>query len=218
MLFRRMTPDELLTTTRAVRKRLDLERAVERELIEECLRIALQAPSGSNRQGWHFLAVTDESKRKALAELYRRSFEVYRASPVAVHALARADGDHREQMARVADSSEYLAANLQRVPVHLVPCIEGRIEEKYSTRAGASLFGSILPAVWSFMLAARARGLGTAWTTLHLAYEREAAEVLGIPYDRVTQAALVPVAYSRGGSFRRAERKPLESVLHWNEW
>lgn len=213
-----MTPDELLTTTRAVRKRLDFERPVERSVLEECLEVALQAPSGSNRQGWHFLVVTEEGKRRALAELYRKSFEAYRRSPQAAHALAQGSGEYSGQMQRVVDSSEFLAANLARVPVHLVPAIEGRIDAKYSTRAGASLFGSILPAVWSFMLAARVRGLGTAWTTLHLSYEKEAAEILGIPYDDVTQAALIPVAYTKGAKFRPAERKPLESVLHWNGW
>jgi nitroreductase len=213
-----MTPDELLTTTRAVRKRLDFERPVERSVLEECLRIALQAPSGTNRQGWHFVLVTDEDKRRGLAELYRQSFEAYRHSPSVVDALATGDPAYRARMAKVVDSSEFLAANIGRVPVHLVPCIEGRIEKNYSTRAGASLFGSILPAVWSFMLAARARRLGTAWTTLHLSHEKEAAGILGVPYDDVTQVALIPVAYTKGATFRPAERKPLESVLHWDEW
>jgi nitroreductase len=203
--------DEALTTTRAVRKRLDLERAVDLDLVRECLEIAIQAPTGSNRQGWHFIVVTDKAKREGLSDLYRRSFEVYRGASRAPAVSA--------QMERVIDSADHLSRNLSRVPVHLVPAIEGRIDAAASpTVVAASFYGSILPAVWSFMLAARARGLGTAWTTLHLAYERDAAAILGIPFERVTQVALVPVAHTTGGEFRRAERKPLADCLHWNLW
>jgi nitroreductase len=211
-----MTIDELLTTTRAVRKRLDFDRPVSPDVVRECLAIATQAPTGSNRQSGHFIVVTDEGKRAALAELYRRSWAAYRVRPDAAH--AKSDGGS-EQMKRVVDSAEFLAANLERAPVHLVPAIEGRLEgPRYSNVAAASHFGSILPAVWSFMLAARSRGLGTAWTTLHLAYEREAAEILGVPYDDVTQVELVPVTYAEGAKFRPAERKPLDEVVHWNGW
>lgn len=213
-----MTIDELLTTTRAVRRRLDFDRPVDPTVLRECLAIAIQAPTGSNRENWHFVVVTDEGKRAALAELYRRAWAAYRVRPDAAH--ARAEGDGRaEQMKRVVDSAEFLAANLERAPVHLVPAIEGRlVAASYSNVAAASQFGSILPAVWNFMLAARSRGLGTAWTTLHLAFEREAAEILRIPYEQVTQVALVPVAYTRGARFHPAERRPLDEVLHWNGW
>jgi nitroreductase len=122
-------------------------------------------------------------------------------------------------MERVIDSADHLSRNLGRVPVHLVPAIEGRIDAAVSpTVVAASFYGSILPAVWSFMLAARTRGLGTAWTTLHLAYEKEAAAILGIPFEHVTQVALVPVAHTTGGDFQPAIRKPLDDCLHWNEW
>ena len=77
---------------------------------------------------------------------------------------------------------------------------------------------SIVPATWSFMLAARARGLGTCWTTFHLAHEREAAELLGIPYEAATQAALIPVAYTKGTDFKPGPRKPLGEVIHWDRW
>jgi nitroreductase len=206
-----MTIDELLTTTRAVRKRLDLERPVELDVIRECLSIAVQAPTGSNEQGWHFVVVTDVAKRAALAELYAKAFDAYLG--------AASSSSMDAQMSRVVDSATYLAQNLAKVPVHLVPCIEGRIPpERATTVATASVYGSILPATWSFMLAARARGLGTAWTTLHLAYEREAADVLGIPYDSVTQTALIPVAYSKGTEFKPAVRRPLETCLHIDAW
>jgi nitroreductase len=217
-----MTPDQLLTTTRAVRKRLDLDRAVPLELVRECLEIAVQAPSGSNAQGWHFVVVTDAAKRRGLGELYRRAFDAYRNMPQSAHALgANADGERKRQMERVVASAEYLAENLARVPVHVLPCIEGRVDQlapPIANPAQAGLFGSILPATWSFMLAARARGLGTSWTTLHLLHEREAAELLGIPYEKVTQAALVPLAYTKGTDFKPGGRKPLDQVLHVDHW
>lgn len=208
------TVDKLLTTTRAVRKRLDLTRPVPAALLEECLEIALQAPSGSNSQGWQFVFVTDPGKREALAELYRRAFEPY------VNRGERPDygeGDPRTaQMPRVLESAKYLAAHLHQVPVHLIPCVQGRVENAPAW-AQASVYGSILPAVWSFMLAARSRGLGTAWTTLHLPFEKEAAQLLGIPED-FTQCALIPVAYYEGEDFRPAKRLPVRRVVHWNTW
>jgi nitroreductase len=220
-----LTPDELLSTTRAVRKRLDLERPVPLELVRECALLATQAPSGSNAQGWHFVVVSDAEKRRRIAELYGKAFELYRSSPVSAHRLAElaqqgAQADLR-QMERVVDSAEYLARNLARVPVFLIPCVAGRTDSAtgpLANLAQASTYGSILPAVWSFMLAARARGLGTAWTTLHLMHEREAAQILGIPYEQVMQTALVPVAFTRGTDFRPARRKPLDGILHVDAW
>lgn len=212
-----LTLDQLLTTTRSVRKRLDLTRPVEPEVIRECLEIALQAPSGSNIQGWHFMVVTDAEKRKALADLYRRGVERYMSSPNAAERLFADQPARAETQQRVRSSSAYLTEHMHEVPVHLIPCISGRPEGLSSARQ-AAVWGSILPATWSFMLAARARGLGTAWTTLHLGYEQEAAAILGIPYEKVTQAALIPVAYTIGSEFKLAPREPLDSVLHWNEW
>lgn len=206
--------DELLTTTRSVRKRLDLEREVPAALVEECLRIAIQAPTGSNSQGWHFVVVTDPEKRRGLADLYRRAFEPYVQS--GDRPSYGADDTRTRQMPKVLDSATYLAKHLGDVPVHLVPCIEGRVE-KAPAFAQASVYGSILPAVWSFMLAARARGLGSAWTTLHLVYEKEASALLGIP-EHVTQCALLPVAWFTGESFKPAPRLPLEKVTHWDAW
>jgi len=209
-----LTPDEVLTTTRSVRKRLDFSRSVEPEVIRECLEIALQAPTGGNRQQWHFVVVTDPAKRQALGDIYRRGYGVYRASvsPRVVDETPRG-----LTMQRVINSSEYLAAHMHEAPVLLIPCIKGRLEGKSSVeQAGA--WGSILPAAWSFMLAARARGLGTTWTTIHLFFEQDAAEVLGIPYDKITQAAMIPVAYTRGDDFSPARRELVEAVVHWNQW
>lgn len=203
-----LSSDELLSTTRAVRRRLDLDRPVDRGLIEACLELAVQAPSSVNSQTWHFVVVTDPRLRAGLADLYRAAWSAYAGVPPDQPALNETAGQA---------SSRHLAANLDRVPVHLIPCIEGR-PEGMSTADLAAHYGSIVQAGWSFQLAARARGLGSAWTTYHLDHEREAAELLGIPYERVTQVALVPVAHTVGSSFRPARRRPLADVVHWDGW
>jgi nitroreductase len=218
-----LSSDELLSTTRAVRRRLDFERPVEMAVLRECLELALQAPTGSYAQGWHFVLVTDPTLKRGLADLYHRAFAAYRNAPFSAHALAaQRSGQEQRTTERVLDSAEYLAENLHRAPALLIPCIEGRvthIEGPLAQLAQASVYGSILPAVWSFMLAARARGLGTAWTTLHLFYEKEAADLLGLPHDTVMQTALVPVAYTLGTDFKRAPRsRGLDQVLHLNAW
>jgi nitroreductase len=209
-----LTPDELLTTTRTVRKRLDLERPVPLELIRECLEIALQAPSGSNRQSWHWIVVTDPDKRAAIGEYYRRAVAEYLQSPATAGRLYADNPERAEIQRRIGTSVEYLGDNLGRVPVLVIPCIKAK-----SLPAGnqAGLWGSILPAAWSYMLAARARGLGTAWTTLHLKYEAEVAQLLGMP-EEIRQSALIPTAYSIGTSFKPAIREPLADVLHLETW
>lgn len=212
-----LDPDTLLATTRAVRRRLDLDRPVPRELVEECLALAQQAPSGGNRQSWAFVVVTDPDTRAALAGLYRRGWDRYVREGIAEGPAVRAaDPDARRRQRRIAESARYLADNLHRVPVLVVPCMRPRTEGRELV-VQASTFGSILPAVWSFMLAARARGLGTAWTTIHLFHEREAAEILGIPDDHM-QCALIPVAYSVGTDFAPGARRPLEEFVHWDRW
>jgi nitroreductase len=212
-----LSPDQVLTTTRSVRKRLDFSRPVEPEVIRECLTIALQAPTGSNSQNWHFVVVTDAQKRKDLGDIYRRGFYLYRANPPAGRAALPEDSPRAQTMKRVVDSSDYLAEHMHEAPVLLIPCIRGRLD-RLPAAGQAGAWGSILPAAWSFMLAARVRGLGTAWTTLHLTFEQEAAEVLGIPYEKITQAALIPVAYTLGTDFKPAPREPLDKVLHWDQW
>jgi nitroreductase len=205
MTPRDLTPDELLSTTRAVRKRLDLTRPVERDLLEECLDLALQAPTGGNAQGWHFLLVTDAGRKQALAELYRKSKQ--ENDPASV------PPGHE----RLMDASAYLASHLHEVPVLVIPCIEGRTEDMPFMQQAVT-WGSILPATWSFMLAARSRGLGTAWTSLHLAYERDAAAVLGIPYEQVMQVALIPVAHTIGAGFKPGPRVSRDDRVHWDSW
>lgn len=211
-----LDPDQLLTTTRSVRLRLDLERPVERELIEECLEIAQQAPTGGNQQGWSFVVVTDPEKRHELGRLYKIGWDAYLETIAARRAKEPAAMPRRDVI-RVYRSAQYLADHMGEVPVLVIPCIAGR-PDGLPMDAQAGLWGSILPAAWSFMLAARARGLGTCWTTIHLPHEREAAELLGIPYDEVMQAAMIPLAHTIGEEFRPGERRPLDSMLRWDSW
>lgn len=208
-----LTPQQLLTTTRSVRRRLDFSRTVPLELIYECIEVALQSPSGSNSQGWHFLVVTDFAKKQALADLYRQSWEIY-AGKAAGASQGQAAQSSQE---KVRNSADYLALHLQDAPVWLIPCLEGRPEGAAAWQQ-AGFFGSILPATWSFMLAARLHGLASCWTTLHLRYEAEAAKILGIPFETITQAALIPVAYALGEDFKPAPRKPVTDVIHLNHW
>ena len=211
-----LTVDEVLTTTRSVRKRLDFDRPVEREVVEECLNLALQAPTGSNSQGWHWIVVEDEAKRKALADIYKANFKIYASMP----GRKFAEGDMRiDQMPKVRVSAMYLAEEMYRAPLMMIPCIEGRLEN-IDVGMSAGGWGSLLPGVWSFMLALRSRGLGSAWTTIHLILEGEkkAAEILGIPHDKITQGGLFPIAYTIGTDFKPAKRLPLEKVLHWDKW
>lgn len=220
----RLTADELLTTTRTVRRRLDLERAVPLEVLQACVVVAMQAPTGGNSQSGHFVLVMDSGKRAALADLYRKSWAGYRQAPGSIYDRCAREpaGPRREQMARVVASADFLVENLHRVPAHVIPCIEARVGGQapgpYQNIVMASTYGSILPAAWSFMLAARARGLGATWTTAHLAHEREAAELLGIPYERITQVALLPTAYFTGPGFKPALRRSPGDVLHVDRW
>jgi nitroreductase len=210
--------DELLTTTRAVRKRLDLARPVEADVLRECLALAVQAPTPGGIQSWHFVVVTEPSQRTALATLYQEGARASGQEDMLQQLIASAADDaEAARMKAMADVPRYLNEHLHEVPVHVIPCIEGR-PDNLSAVEQAAHWGGIWPATWSFMLAARSRGLGTVLTTLHLAFEREAAEVLGIPYDRVMQVGLIPVAYTVGTTFKPAARKPLDSVLHWNRW
>ena len=206
------TCDALLSTTRAVRKRLDLSRPVPRSVIDECLQLAVQAPTGSNTQNWRWVVVDDADQRQALADLYRRGGEAYLTA-----AGGQAEQAGNVQMARVFSSALYLMEHLHEVPVHVIPCLQGRPPSAASVPALGGYYASIYPAVWSFQLALRARGLGSCLTTLHLGFEREAAELLNIPED-VVQTALLPVAYTLGTDFRPAARPPVAEITHWNSW
>lgn len=205
-----LTPDELLSTTRAVRRRLDFDRPVPRAVLEECIALALQAPSASNSQPWTFVVVTDAEQKAAIAEWYRRSYDAYSPPDAPTEGVDPA-------LVRVKRSSRYLAERFHEVPAMVIPCVSGRLDRRPSEGQAAG-WGSIVQAGWSFCLAARARGLGTCWTTLHLTYEREVAAILGIPYDEVTQTSLITTGYATGGDFRPAPRGPVGDVIRWDRW
>lgn len=206
---------ELLTTTRAVRRRLDLERPVDPALIEACVEIAVQAPTGRNRQRWSFVVVTEPDRKAALADIWRRGTHVG-STPIPEEDARRAYAKHGT-MEKVFDGVDHLYRNLHRVPALVVPCVTGRTEGTPAVEQ-AGTWGSILPATWSFMLAARFHGLGTCWTTSHLHFEHEAADLLGIDHERVMQVALTPVAHTVGTGFRPGPRVPVAEVLHWEQW
>ena len=211
-----MDAQTVLTTTRTVRKRLDFDRPVPRELLLECLEVAVQAPTGSNSQGWQFVIVTEPETKRVIGDFYRKSWDVYSTMRGPRYAT---DDLRRAQLPRVASSAQYLADRMHEVPAMVIPCIEGRVDKPgVSNQDIAGLYGSIMPAAWSFMLAARDRGLVGAWTSLHLKYEREVADVLGIPYERYSQVALLTIGFSTGGEFKPATRIPLEGIVHWEKW
>jgi len=212
MSFDLAVTDKLLSTTRAVRKRLDLERPVEPEVVLDCIRLSQQAPTGSNQQGWRWLVVTEPDKKKALAELYGKAGSDYLQAGKKQAAVSG-----HVQTARVLDSAYYLVEHLHDVPVLVIPCLKGRLPDGAPAAMGAGYFGSIFPAVWSFQLALRSRGLGSVLTTLHLAFADQAAELLGIPAD-VTQCGLLPVAYTKGLDFKPATRRPPQHITYWNTW
>lgn len=200
--------DRLLATTRSVRRRLDLTRPVPRDVVLECLRLAVQAPTASNGQRWRWVVVDDPATRRALGDIYRRMGERYLRGYDVPEASTQTD--------RVLASANHLADIITEVPMLVVPCITGRLESTAPALA-ASFYGSIVPAIWSFQLALRSRQLGSCFTTLHLAHEAEARDLLGIPED-VTQVALLPVAYTTGGDFSPASRPPVEGITYWNRW
>jgi nitroreductase len=213
-----LDPDELLSTTRAVRKRLDLERPVDDQLVRECVAMAMQSPSGSNNMTMQFVVVRDAAKRAAIGELYRQSFEIYRTlDGIYVGSITRDDPAEQAQQDRVTASANHLAEHMGDVPVQVIACTNGRVDGVPAMMA-ASALANVLPAMWSFMLAARARGLGTAWTTVGLMKEREIADVVGIPFDEVQQVCLTPLAHTVGTDFRPAMRPDPDTIIHWDGW
>jgi len=202
--------DRLLSTTRAVRRRLDLERPVEREVILDCIRLSQQAPTASNTQKWRWMVVMDAKKRAAIAEIYGRGKQFLAQARAAIDA-----GD--AQTHRVYDSAEWLVDHLHEVPCLVIPCVEGRLPPGSPNGMAAAVYGSIFPAMWSFQLALRSRGLGSALTTIHLFFEQDVAALLGIP-DDVMQVALLPVGYTKGTDFKVAERPGPETITSFDAW
>ncbi|MDE0511930.1 MAG: nitroreductase family protein [Gammaproteobacteria bacterium] len=210
---------ELLTTTRSVRKRLDLEKPVPMALIEECMEIAVQAPSGSNAQGWEFIFITDETIKSKIGEIYARAWQEYIKSPNSIEKRHSDSNDEKlkSSQKRSAGSADFLSRNIGKVPILMIPCYKSR-PDNLRLIGQATRFASIYPAVWNFMLAARTRGLGTSITTMHLMFEKEVSELLGIPYDDYMQCGLIPIAYTKGTDFKPAYRPAASTVMHINKW
>ena len=220
-----LTADQVLTTTRSVRKRLDLTRKVPRALIEECLEIAFQAPNGSNMNSWEWVVVDDPKLLEGISRIYDACLDDFIKSP---HGQAygkemaeriAADKSGHEGIARqkMSESVDYLRRNMAKVPAVVIPMFLGRVDDMSLFRQ-ASSWGSVLPAVWSLFLALRVRGLGSAWTTAHLLREREMADLLGIPIAKYTQVGLFPIAYTIGTEFHKGERLPVKEVVSWNRF
>ena len=213
-----LTPDQLLHTTRAVRKRLDFSRPVEDDVIRECVAAAMQAPSGSNNMTMRFVVVKDAAKRAAIGDIYRQCFDIYKTLPgVYAGSIEKDTAAEQDQQRRVVDSALYLADHMGEAPVLVIACTAGRLDAAPAMMAVSSM-GNLLPGTWSFMLAARARGLGTAWTTVGLMMEQAIADVVGIPFAEVQQACLTPLAYTIGTEFKPAMRPDPDTIIHWDSW
>lgn len=219
--------DTVLTTTRAVRRRLDFDRPVPAAVVDECLRLALQAPTGGHAEDWRFLVIGDSDLKRQIGALYRQAFEDQVLAPMrtdgAQSSVVRgrlggvAGADVGERTARMLAGAEYLADNIGRAPWLVLPCATRPSPEHGASGTVSAVYGSIYPAVWSFQLALRSRGLGSIITTLHLHAADEVADLLGIP-DGTTQVALLPVAHTVGTDFRPAARRPLHEVAFRDRW
>jgi len=213
-----LTPDELLYTTRAVRKRLDFTKPVPDDLVRECVALAMQSPSGSNNMTMQFVVVRDADKRAAIGEIYRQSYGVYTTlDGIYIGSIDKGSDEANAQQRRSASSADFLGEHMGEAPVLIIPCIQGRVDGLPGMMA-ASALGNVMPAMWSLMLAARARGLGTCWTTLHLMQEQAVAEILGVPFESVQQVCLRPLAYTSGTDFKPAARPEPDTIIHWDTW
>ncbi|MDA0371052.1 MAG: nitroreductase family protein [Actinomycetota bacterium] len=214
-----LDPDQLLSTTRAVRKRLDFECPVPDDLVRECVELAMQSPSGSNNMTMQFVVVRDEAKRKAIGDIYRQCYSIYQSMDgVYIRSIDKGDDSANAQQQRSADSADFLGEHMGDAPVLVIGCTQGARADGMPGMMVSSVMGNVLPAMWSFMLAARARGLGTAWTTVHLMMEQQVADVLGIPFDSVQQVCLSPLAFTKGTDFKPAKRPAADSIIHWDTW
>ena len=198
--------DGVLATTRSVRRRLDLKRSVPDDLLLDCIDLAEQSPTGGNQGSRRWIIARDPEVKAKLAEVYNEFGQFL----VAIRDRKIAEGREPSPMTK---SGAYLAEHLAEVPAIVIPCIWG----VHAGTGRPGLFDSVIQGAWSFCLAARARGLATAWTTAHLANPEAAAEILGIP-EGVTQIALLPVAWSKGPSYRGAARRPAEEITYIDRW
>ena len=207
--------DELLSTTRAVRKRLDFTKPVPDDLIRECVAMALQAPSGGNVISMRFVVIRDPATVAAVAGVYAQCWEIYTTLPTFAGARKDLSEERQAQQNRVVDSATYLAEHMGKAPALVIGCLKTERAEGVPLSQAAGALGNVLPAMWNFMLAARARGLGTAWTTIHLMMEQAVAEILDLDYDNLQQVCLTPVAYTQGTDFKPAGRPDPDKVIDW---
>lgn len=214
-----LSPDELLSTTRAVRKRLDFDRPVEKDVIRACIRMAMQAPSGSNMMTMQFVVVTDREKIEAIGEIYRQTYNIYKGMDgIYIGSIQKGSAEEQAQQQSSASSADYLGENMGKSPAIVIACsASGRTDDQPGSFAAMAM-ANVLPATWNFMLAARARGLGTAWTTVTLMMEEQVADIVGIPYDQVQQVCVTPLAYTKGTDFKPAKRPEPDSIIHWDTW
>jgi nitroreductase len=201
--------DRLLTTTKQVRKRLDLARPVPHEELLECIDIASHAPMGGNLERNRWMIIDDADTKAKISEYFGAVGRPYLAANTEV----RSD----DRSTKVIDSAMYLVEHLHEVPALVLAMRLDRVPDGSSTGAYAGYYGSVLPGVWSFQLAARSRGIGSAWTTFHLEHEAEVADLLGIP-PTVTQVCLLAVGYYTGDAFTPAPRRPASEVTFLNRW
>ena len=214
-----LTSDQLLSTTRAVRKRLDFSRDVSEQDIRDCVAAAMQSPSGSNNMTMQFVVVRDPAKRAAIGAVYRQCYDIYQTlDGVYVRSIEKGEPAAQAQQVRVADSADYLADHMGDAPALVLACCTGGRVDGAPAMMAVSMMGNVLPAMWSFMLAARARGLGTAWTTVHMFMEQAVADIVGIPFDSVQQVCLSPLAHTIGTDFKPAVRPAPDTVIHWDQW
>ena len=213
-----LTPDQLLATTRAVRRRLDFERPVGDDLIRECVAAALQAPSGGNRVRMQFVVIRDPDLKRQVGQVYRECWDVYTTLPPAPGAVETDDAGADARQDRVRGSAAYLADHMADAPALILACHQGERVGDGPPFASVSRMANVMPGMWSFMLAARARGLGTSWTTIHLFQEERVAGILGIPFETVQQVCLSPLAYTKGTDFKPAVRPEPDRVIHWDRW
>ena len=202
-----------------MRKRLDFDRPVGDDVVRECVELAMQSPSGSNNMTMQFVVVRDPDKRRALGEIYRQCYGIYtQLDGIYIGSIDKGEERANAQQQRSAASADFLGEHMGDAPVLVIPCTVGARLDNVPAMMGASMGANVMPAMWSFMLAARARGLGTCWTTVHLMMEQAAADVLGIPFETVQQICLSPLAYTKGTEFKPAARPPADSIIHWDQW
>lgn len=200
--------DHALMTTRGVRQRLDFDRDVDDQIILDCIDVAEQAPTGGNNGSRRWMIIRDQDTKDRMAELYLSAGVDW-----VIETAKRLEGSGH-QNERLMTGARHLGENIARTPALVMPTILGRHDG--SGRPG--LFDSVIQSAWSFMVALRARGLGTVWTTMYLNEAPAVAELLDLP-EHVTQICLFPVAYTIGTDFKPTSRRyPAREIAYFDRY